>query len=212
MANLLRQIALILTAGVAACGAAAPFSHRVHLARKLDCVVCHSAAISSSKVSDNLIPGPAICANCHNDSRAQYEPKTPRQSNVQKFNHQLHVKLGLTVAGAIVRAIDGKTYLGDPGSLRAQLEGTKHACTGCHRGLANSDTVSAADFPAMADCLVCHNRIDVPFSCEKCHEDIAALKPASHTPNFLDKHSDKNVEKVGCAVCHGRRFTCLGCH
>jgi len=66
----------------------------------------------------------------------------------------------------------------------------------------------------MADCLVCHNDIDPPYSCEFCHAKEAALKPASHAPDFLDTHTTGklNLDKTTCAVCHGRRFHCLGCH
>ena len=34
----------------------ADFSHRVHVAQKIDCLVCHSSAISSKAASDNLLP------------------------------------------------------------------------------------------------------------------------------------------------------------
>jgi hypothetical protein len=80
--------------------------------------------------------------------------------------------------------------------------------------LERSDEVSIAAFPRMADCLVCHNQIDPPFSCVKCHDEGANLKPASHTPDFLDRHTKKGTiqERETCAVCHGRQFTCLGCH
>ncbi|MGH2374954.1 MAG: hypothetical protein ACRD96_25935, partial [Bryobacteraceae bacterium] len=67
---------------------------------------------------------------------------------------------------------------------------------------------------AMADCLVCHSKVDPPFSCEFCHDSKAALKPASHVPDFLDSHHAKNaaVDRTTCAVCHARKFTCQGCH
>ena len=66
----------------------------------------------------------------------------------------------------------------------------------------------------MADCLVCHNKVDPPFSCGFCHVEGANLKPASHAANFLESHSrkDANLDLKTCAVCHGRKFTCLGCH
>ena len=66
----------------------------------------------------------------------------------------------------------------------------------------------------VADCLVCHNKIDPPFSCEKCHNNVPALVPANHSPDFLDKHNRLKdaLDKSDCASCHGRRFTCLGCH
>ncbi len=77
-----------------------------------------------------------------------------------------------------------------------------------------SDRVGPANMPQMADCLVCHNKIDNPFSCEFCHAKNANLKPANHSADFLDTHTagKLKLDKTTCAVCHGRKFTCLGCH
>jgi hypothetical protein len=111
----------------------------------------------------------------------------PPKTRVAHFSHAGHLKLG-NVAGLIAAAIDAKTYLSPPGEIRRQLD-SANACEACHRGLRESDKVSAANMPQMADCLVCHNRIDIPVSCEKCHERGAALKPANHTPEFLDTHT-----------------------
>jgi hypothetical protein len=197
--------------------AAAPaFSHRVHLNLKLACATCHSSTTSSAKAEDNNLPKPAICASCHGvtgKARAlESGIKDPRTLLVTKFNHQFHLKLG-NVASVIARAIDTKAYLSPPGDLRAQLN-TKVACAACHRGLEHSDEVSAAAFPRMADCLVCHNKIEPPFTCGKCHDERANLKPANHTPDYLESHSKRGTiqNKESCAVCHGRQFTCLGCH
>jgi hypothetical protein len=196
--------------------AAPTFSHRAHLAQKLACVVCHSAAPSSTRASDNNLPKAEICATCHvagGKARPLDLPiKQPRKLLVTKFNHQLHGKLG-NIAPVIARAIDSKAYLSPPGDIRQHLN-TRNACAACHRGLEHSDEVSIAAFPRMADCLVCHNQIDPPFSCVKCHDDGANLKPASHTQDYLDAHTRKGTikDRETCAVCHGRRFTCLGCH
>jgi hypothetical protein len=171
---------------------------------------------SSTSASDNNLPRREICATCHAESGKARplagEIKAPRRLLVTKFNHQLHAKLG-NIAPVIARAIDSKAYLSEPGDLRAHLE-TKMACAACHRGLETSDEVSAEAFPRMADCLVCHNKIEPPFSCVKCHDEGPHLKPASHTSDFLDRHTKRGFlqEKVSCAVCHGRQFTCLGCH
>ena len=56
--------------------------------------------------------------------------------------------------------------------------------------------------------------IDPPDSCAFCHPKGAQLKPASHVAGFLDTHTNKNLnlDLKSCAVCHGRKFTCLGCH
>lgn len=189
---------------------AAPFSHRVHLEQKLTCAVCHAGATASVKSEDNLLPNPAICAGCHKDTR---QVKEPRQSLVTKFNHALHAKF-TDIAPKIAAALDSGTYLGKPQDVNRQDLQTTNACASCHRGLERSEEVSEANFPRMADCLVCHTRTDPPFSCSKCHTPGNHLKPVSHTNDWLDRHSSAKVEKdkASCAVCHGRRFTCLGCH
>jgi cytochrome c7-like protein len=209
LANFLRKVAWLLPLTVAV-AAPAPFSHRVHLQKKLTCAVCHTNAANSLKAEDNLLTNPAVCAGCHNDSKTI---KTPRVLTVSKFNHALHVKLP-GIGAAIGKALDSGAYLGKPSDVsRADLN-TTNACMACHRGLDRSDEVSPAVFPHMADCLVCHNKVDPPFSCVKCHEEKAQLKPASHTNDWLDRHSSRKTPKdlQSCAVCHGRRFTCLGCH
>lgn len=114
----------------------------------------------------------------------------------------------------IAAAVDNGSYLSPvaPG-FREQLK-TSNACLACHSGIDQSDSLDHSFLPPMASCLVCHAKIDPPFSCVQCHEETAALKPASHTPDYLDRHSSgkANLDKPSCAVCHGRKFTCLGCH
>lgn len=186
---------------------AAPFSHRTHLKLKLPCVACHSAATQSTQVSDNLLPAQAFCATCHKDERPI---KSPRASLVARFSHQQHLKLG-NVAPLLAKAIDSRQYLSPPGDMREWLD-TKNPCAACHRGLEESDQVSEAYFPRMADCLVCHKKIEPPYSCETCHTDVKSLTPATHDAKWVDVHTDSKIGKQSCAVCHGRRFTCQGCH
>ena len=194
---------------------AAPFSHRVHLQTGLECVNCHTAAPGSTKVEDNLLPAKRVCLDCHESADIPPPPST----RLTKFSHALHLKMG-NVAPYLASAIDHKTYFDTAGVstawIRSQL-GTKNPCEACHRGLEESDRVTRAALPQMADCLVCHTVIDPPFSCEDCHaKDDESLKPASHTqiPHFTDAHSSGKLklDKTTCAICHGRTFRCMGCH
>jgi len=132
---------------------------------------------------------------------------------LKEFSHAKHLKLG-NVGPVIAAAIDKGTYLGLDGARIRPLLNSANPCVACHRGLEESDAVSQANMPQMADCLVCHNQIDPPDSCAFCHPKTAQLKPASHVPGFLDTHSNKKsgLDMQSCAVCHGRKFTCLGCH
>jgi hypothetical protein len=200
---------LLFAAGAAWC--AAPFSHRIHLAMKLDCVECHTAAPASTKPTDNLLPTKQVCLTCHTESEVPPIP-VPPPTLVSHFSHALHLKMG-NIAPLLAKAVDKKNYLQPPGDTRTHLNIT-NPCEACHRGLEESDRATHAVFPRMADCLVCHSQIENPFSCETCHEKAAQLKPANHVEHFLDLHSTGklNLDKTTCAVCHGRQFTCMGCH
>jgi hypothetical protein len=202
----LRRLLLILCAWGAA--TAAPFSHKLHLKLISDCTKCHAAAQASTKVEDNLLPAITVCAQCHKPGEVAV-PDRPK-TMVAKFSHAQHLKMG-NVAPVIAAAIDKKDYLSNPGDIRRHLD-SKNPCEACHRGLEESDAVSKVNMPQMADCLVCHNQIENPFSCETCHAKTANLKPPSHVEGFQDIHNKPSVEKSGCAVCHGRSFRCLGCH
>jgi hypothetical protein len=198
--------------GAALLAGAAPFSHKLHLGMGLTCVGCHAAASSSTRAADDLLPTKQVCAGCHDPSIApQRPPALPVP--VVHFSHAVHLKMG-SVAPFIARAIDKGTYLQPSADVRKYLD-TKNACQACHRGLEESDRVTAAALPKMADCLVCHPRIVAPWTCEDCHARSAPLKPETHRrETFFDSHSKGafRTERSTCAVCHGREFTCMGCH
>ena len=170
-------------------------SHKEALEKKLECLTCHAQQKDSTSLSDKH-----------------------RGKVLKDFNHALHLRFG-NLAPVIAGAIDRKQYLGSPNKidilkLRADLI-TDNACGACHRGIAQAEgPLAKANFPHMEDCLVCHNKVDAPFSCTKCHADNMNLRPANHAPDFLDRHTTGklNLDKTTCASCHGRRFTCLGCH
>lgn len=198
---------LILALGAALAQApyTRPFSHATHLALGLSCLDCHAPAERSGTPGDNLLPEPELCRRCHEAS-----PIRPaRRTLVAHFSHQLHLKLG-DAGPAILAAIRSGRHLAPPPVDAARPLSGAGACGACHRGASDQ----SPGMPAMADCLVCHARIEPPFSCEKCHTPGPELKPASHTPQYLEEHSRPGTlkDKQGCAVCHGRRFTCLGCH
>jgi hypothetical protein len=187
---------------------AAPFSHKIHLGLQLECSYCHAAASGSTKASDNLLPAKSVCLNCHEDAQIPAPPAT----RVAFFSHAQHLKMG-NVGPILAAAIDKKAYLQAPGDIRRDLD-TSNACKACHRGLEESDEVTRALLPRMADCIVCHNEIDNPFSCEKCHAKGEDLKPASHVAGFMSAHNSgkMKLDKPSCVICHGSNFRCLGCH
>jgi hypothetical protein len=138
---------------------------------------------------------------------AQTEPP-----KLKPFSHKTHLKMG-NISPVIAAAIDKGTYLSPPGNLRSRLN-TNNPCLACHHGIEDSDGKAQSTFVAMADCLVCHNKIDPPDSCLFCHVAGSQLRPANHTKEFLESHGRANakLDLKTCAVCHGKKFTCMGCH
>jgi c(7)-type cytochrome triheme protein len=196
------------------------FSHQVHLGKVgLSCNVCHSAVMASENASDHNLPKSELCLACHNGQTApaiDATSLTARQPVERgfSFSHKQHLAYE-NVAGRIAEAIDNGRYLGPVPDIRAQLD-SGQGCVGCHRGLEEASEVdSTLHLPLMADCLVCHDKIDNPFSCETCHAPGFELKPDSHTRDFVDEHSTGKMspaQKITCQPCHGRTFTCMGCH
>lgn len=203
----MRLAVLILVWGAVL--AAAPFSHRLHLQLKMECLTCHAAAAASTRVEDNLLPSKTVCQRCHMNMEVPGPPTT----RVAKFNHSLHLQMGNILAPLIAGAIDRGKYLQPAGDIRRHLN-TGNACTACHRGMQESEQVAKVNLPQMADCLVCHVKIDNPYSCEGCHLKGDHLRPPSHVSGWVDVHSNRSKvpDKSTCAVCHGREFTCMGCH
>lgn len=206
------MLPLFLAAIVAA---AADFSHEVHIRMVPQCIGCHAAATTSTQASDNLLPTTQVCSKCHE----QAEIKPPRMTVVAKFNHSTHVKLGTTIGPALAQAIDRKQYLSQPDpDMRRHLANAKGDCSGCHRGLDESKSVStpaAPHMPHMSDCLVCHKKIDPPDTCATCHSPVSMqFRPANHTRDFLDRHTSGKIglDLKTCSGCHGRSFSCMGCH
>jgi hypothetical protein len=185
-----------------------PFSHKYHLQQVSQCQACHVDAEKSTKADDNLLPFHDACARCHDETHI----REPRQSNVQKFNHSVHVAMG-NVAPTIAAAIKAGNYFAAAADHPKSLD-TKEPCAGCHHGIEQSEAITEkkAHFPGMADCLTCHNQIKPPESCAKCHAASFNLKPASHTAKFADDHATMKHDKPACWSCHGKKFTCKGCH
>ncbi len=199
-----------------ACAGAAGFPHNIHLAQGLDCTLCHRAALTSTRAGDDLIPKRDVCLSCHEDPLVPAHRPPAGPARLAKFNHTLHLKIG-DVAPFLAKAIDKHNYLHPDAAATAWVRSRLNrgnVCEACHRGLEESEQVSQVNLPLMADCLVCHTQIDPPFSCADCHAKDASLKPANHTEHFVDAHSSGKLrlDKSTCAECHGRVFTCMGCH
>jgi len=68
-------------------------------------------------------------------------------------------------------------------ALHLSLDG--QTCATCHHGMLESEKVTDALFPKMAECLGCHNQVNPPESCYRCHAKddprLQSQKPAAGT-------------------------------
>ena len=194
------------------------FPHQAHLEFGMDCQSCHSEAERSGSAEDDLVPEEIICGTCHSGQVAaeidtSWMASRAPAARSYRFDHSFHLSLG-NPGPLIAAAIDSGNYFGKPGDARRFLEAAGE-CSACHRGLEESTHVEpGAHLPRMGDCIVCHTKIDNPFTCPDCHLEGANLKPADHTREFIDQHSTgrAGLDKLSCLPCHGRNFPCMGCH
>ncbi len=175
------------------------FFHKLHtMENGLECETCHSAADTSKRGTDNLLPDMETCGSCHDvedeencrmcHSQPENPAPLPRISEYSRlFPHQTHLSAGLT-------------------------------CETCHSPVKEKTIAGAYLLPKMANCMECHGNRNVSRECSTCHLPGEQLKPLTHGPDFLHNHSD--LARLGqpavqssqnCTMCHQTRF-CQNCH
>lgn len=184
------------------------FSHALHK-DAVECATCHPAA-ESALATDNLLPAPSVCADCHDeaDVRGYYS-----------------LDDGVDLATYAVPVKDHKLYFS-----HADHSGTLGmTCLECHVGITEDE---GEGVPSMDLCYRCHNNADVSApivrstadapktmlatnQCEACHTTLAGLHPENHrVPNFIQEHGKFAMNGEAdrdCAVCHSQSF-CQECH
>lgn len=184
------------------------FSHTLH-ADMAECSTCHSA-LESESATDNLLPTPSKCAECHDESDVR--SYWSLDEDVDLSTYRLPVE-------------NRRLYF----SHKQHAGGFEMECASCHGAiLADEDS----GIPAMDVCSRCHNNADatVPIvasaadepmtipatnQCEACHTTLAGLYPENHlVPNFTQEHGKFAMNGEAdrdCAVCHSESF-CQECH
>ncbi len=172
------------------------FSHNFHAENAdLKCEDCHVGAAASPTGGDNLLPGHAQCASCHevesaNECATCHLESTPRKYEPitqfsAKFSHAKHA-------------------------------GVNIACESCHSGLDEPLTAGKQlHAPHMAECMSCHADHAVKDECMVCHVAIAELRPSDHGADWVHRHGLADADMTAnCAMCHtsGSDLDCQACH
>src|ERR1700739_4551706 len=130
------------------------FPHKVHLARGLQCQVCHTGV---SQGPDAAIPSVKFCMSCHLviakdrpeiKKMAAYQARGEDISWVRVYNYSAsaHVKFNHAP------------------HIRASV-----ACSTCHGDLLQQTTAVRAVDLNMGFCLKCHTQRNVTIDCTTCH-------------------------------------------
>jgi c(7)-type cytochrome triheme protein len=172
------------------------FSHQFHVSEAgIACADCHTDAAKSTKASDNLLAKMEACKSCHED---------PMKSNCTYCHF----------------SADSTAYTATPNPVRAVLfshqqhvEDQKVKCETCHTVLDKADEATGELVPAMETCSTCHNGSKTTNACEKCHTNLASLRPLDHnSTDFVHEH--KRLARLGdakCGMCHSQE-SCIDCH
>src|SRR5690606_8834684 len=144
---------------------------------------CHPAA-ESELATDNLLPKPSMCVDCHDDADVRGYWSLEESVDLETYARP---------------AKDDRLFFSHKGPA-ADLE---MACVECHVGIEED---VAEGVPAMALCARCHNNADATApivasaakhprvisatnQCEACHTTLAGLHPKNHrVPNFMQDH------------------------
>ena len=191
------------------------FSHQLHIVdNDMECTDCHTGVTESLYAYDDNRPDKDVCFSCHDDTLFSHESSLRTVENPVRnviFGHNSHVNLD-SIGILLKMAVSSGNYLGIPPDLSEEFD-LENACTSCHRGMNKTDYSTKDNLPVMSDCLLCHSEVDPPFSCGNCHSSDFRLTPVSHTETWIDDHTEMKHEKPNsCESCHGRSFTCRGCH
>jgi len=130
------------------------FPHNVHLARGLQCTVCHTGV---DQGPDAAIPSVKFCMSCHLVI-AKDKPEIKKMAAYQARGEDIPwVRVYNYSASAHVR-------FNHAPHIRASV-----ACSSCHGNLQQQTTAVRAVNLNMGYCLSCHTQRSVSIDCTTCH-------------------------------------------
>jgi Cytochrome c7 and related cytochrome c len=130
------------------------FPHKVHLARGLQCQVCHTGV---DQGPDAAIPSVKFCMSCHLVI-AKDRPEIQKMAHYQARGEDIPwVRVYEYSASAHVR-------FNHAPHIRANV-----ACSSCHGELTQQATAVRAVNLNMGYCLSCHTQRKVSIDCTTCH-------------------------------------------
>jgi hypothetical protein len=89
-----------------------------------------------------------------------------------------------------------------------------HDCRFCHAEPQRGQWMRHDNYPAMKTCLLCHEDRKASGQCAVCHNDVAQIKPKTHTYLWVGRYGhgmEAKYDKAECMQCHDKQ-ECDRCH
>jgi c(7)-type cytochrome triheme protein len=207
------------------------FSHKAHVAKKVECAECHKGIDASTAVTKQLFTDMDACMACHTAKKAKNECSTchrESQESVKAGKGQYwppanHGKTWPTEHGSIAKA-------GKPANRAEQCdlchgkEAGTSSCTQCHATTKPKDherlwarqhgqTVRGDPDAVTGRCAFCHEAPGFPREAKYtgCH---ATQAPRDHSQSWRVNAGHglaAALDRERCEVCH-KTDSCVACH
>jgi hypothetical protein len=131
-----------------------PYSHKIHLAQGLKCVMCHETVETDDHAT---LPPTATCMGCH----ANVKTDSPHIQKLKDADDK-----GETIAWRRVYRLPSFVYF----SHKQHVTDAKVACETCHGNVPQMDVMQKVKDISMAACIECHKANSARVNCDTCHE------------------------------------------
>jgi hypothetical protein len=131
-----------------------PYSHKVHLAQGLQCVMCHETVETDDHAT---LPPTATCMGCHTNVKTD-------SPNIQKLKG--YDDKNEAVPWRRVYRLPSFVYF----SHKQHVTDAKVTCDVCHGNVPQLDAMQKVKDISMAACIDCHKSHSAPVNCDTCHE------------------------------------------
>jgi hypothetical protein len=130
-----------------------PFSHKKHLALRLECKECHAMPSPGEQAT---FPPTAKCMSCHATIKTD-SPAIQRLTGYDRNKEEIQWK-------RVYRVPDFVFFSHETHVVQANL-----ACEDCHGNVRELEVMRKEKPTNMAACMDCHRSKDAPVACDSCH-------------------------------------------
>jgi|WetSurMetagenome_2_1015567.scaffolds.fasta_scaffold01084_10 hypothetical protein len=177
-------------------------SHRGFEKAGISCVTCHHKKGNDSRIKQ--------CSQCHKGAAGM--------ETMHKGCGECHVRLNMDMSCTSCHETPEKKAM-QASLLKIKFSHEKHYgrkqdCKFCHTEPQRTQWMRHDDYPPMKTCLTCHEDRKASGQCALCHNDLAQIKPKSHTYLWVGRYGHGTEAKYGkaeCMQCHDK-MECDRCH